>query len=178
MLRWPVPDSFSKALPTRGEPGAFWEERGDRWHCGVDIYAPEGSEVVTISGGTVLEVGEFTSPRLVQYWNVTYYVLVRNRDGTLCRYAELSGVSVDEGDEVSVGDAIGRVGQVLNVDKIDDSAPSYIQALSGSERLSMLHLEVYCELPEPSSKYLGGNWFGARMPEHLLNPVEYFEGLD
>ncbi len=28
-------------VPQIGEAGSFWENRGDRYHCGVDLYAPE-----------------------------------------------------------------------------------------------------------------------------------------
>ena len=54
---WPVPDSYSKYIPVNGNPGSFWEDRNDRHHCGIDIYAPIGSDVVSIEDGQVIETG-------------------------------------------------------------------------------------------------------------------------
>ena len=59
---WPVPNSHSKIVPTAGSPGSFWEDRGDRHHSGIDIYAPEGSNVLSIEDGKVIDIGIFTSP--------------------------------------------------------------------------------------------------------------------
>lgn len=57
MRYWPVPDSYSKNIPLHGSSGSFWENRGDRYHCGVDIYAPPGSKVIAIECGEVIDLG-------------------------------------------------------------------------------------------------------------------------
>ncbi len=51
---WPVPNSFSKTLPRSGSAGSFWENRKDRHHCGIDIYAPMHCEVLTIENARVV----------------------------------------------------------------------------------------------------------------------------
>jgi murein DD-endopeptidase MepM/ murein hydrolase activator NlpD len=57
MKSWPVKDSYSKEIPKQGSAGSFWEDRKDRHHCGIDIYAPKGSEVVSIEEGVVIGTG-------------------------------------------------------------------------------------------------------------------------
>jgi len=79
MKYWPVPNSYSKKAPIKGDPGSFWEDRGDRRHCGIDIYAPAGSEVISIDDGTVIGMDSFTSKDKISYWNETNYVLIKNQ---------------------------------------------------------------------------------------------------
>ena len=78
MKCWPAPKSYTKNLPTSGVPGSFWENRRDRYHCGVDIYAPEGSDVLSVEDGKVIDIDIFTSPDKIPYWNTTYYVLLKS----------------------------------------------------------------------------------------------------
>jgi hypothetical protein len=60
MVQWPVPESYSQRIPFPPSPGSFWENRDDRHHCGVDIYAPCGSVVVAVESGEV----EYIAPSL------------------------------------------------------------------------------------------------------------------
>lgn len=174
---WPVPDSYRKSLPQSGEAGCFWENRGDRRHCGIDIYAPPKSPVLAVDTGRVLRVGIFSSPEAVPYWNVTYFILIRHEDGLVANYAELEQALVKEGDAVRGGDAIGLVGAVLNAEKITESSPSYVQRLKGDGHSSMLHFELYQGLPLFPSNYLGGNAFSPSRPSNILDPTAYLEGV-
>jgi len=173
MRFWPVPKSYSKKIPVKGEQGSFWEDRNDRNHCGVDIYAPVGSDVVSIEDGRVIGVGVSTSSQEIYYWNQTFYILIKNQTGLFCKYAELGSIDVEVGDSVRVGQKIGVVGPVLNLDGINCATPLYIQKLKDSGKASMLHFELYNSKPTKSLKYLGGNWFGLRMPKGLIDPTEY-----
>lgn len=177
MKFWPVPDSFNKKLPLPGDPGSFWEHRGDRNHCGIDIYAPCKSPVLAVDSGRVVEVGIFTSPEAVPYWNVTYYILLSHGDGLAAKYAELEKALAKAGDEVQAGEVIGLVGSVLNPEKITKSSPPYIQLLKGNGHSSMLHFELYRGLPLTAGKYLGGNCFNLAKPPNILDPRPYLEGL-
>ena len=56
-----LPKSYSKNIPNNNSPGSFWENRGDRHHCGVDIYPPPGSGIIAVENGEVIDVGLFTS---------------------------------------------------------------------------------------------------------------------
>jgi murein DD-endopeptidase MepM/ murein hydrolase activator NlpD len=172
---WPVPASYSKKVPKSGTQGAFWEYRKDRHHCGVDIYAPEGSPVLSVANGRVVETGEFSSPEILPYWNQTYYVLIRNQDGVFCKYAELAGVQVVVGESVKAGQILGRVGQVLNCQKVGANSPQYIQELINGQQASMLHFELYAAIRMDCPNYLGGNWFKNRKPNGLLDPTGYLD---
>lgn len=170
---WPVPSSYTLELPSGGAPGSFWEDRGDRFHCGVDIYAPEGSDVVAVADGVVTGTGDFTSPEWVGYWNATFWVLVRHEDGYFSKYAELGEVLVSGGQEVKAGQTIGRVGQVLNPDRVVPRDPGYVIRLAQAGNSSMLHFELHQGEPEGPDDYLGGNVFSSDRPEGLADPTEY-----
>ena len=171
---WPVPDSENKLLPSSGSPGSFWEDRDDRRHCGVDIYAPSGSPVCAVEDGRVLDMGIMTSKEIIPYWNTTYYVLIQH--GTvIAKYAELRDVTASIGDKVNGGAIIGHVGIVLDQDIITEDAPPYIQHLGNREAVSMLHFELYRARPTETGAYLGGNWFGKTQPNLLLDPTSYLK---
>ncbi len=74
--------------------------------------------------GKVIAVGEFSSPCTLAYWSRTFYLIVQDQEGRFLKFAELEEVSVAEGGQVKAGQVIGKVGQVLNLDKIDSSSPS------------------------------------------------------
>lgn len=170
MKYWPVPDSYTKNIPADGSSGSFWEDRGDRFHCGIDIYAPEGSKVLSIDNGKVIKTGIFTSPKQIPYWNQTKFIIIKTQKNIFFKYAELKDIAVKEKEIVKIGQIIGHVGTVLNLDKINDRSPKYIQDIKNSRKSAMLHLEVYTSKPENSKKYLGGNWFEKNKPKNLINP--------
>lgn len=175
MRCWPVPGSSRVEVPASGTPGHFWEDRGDRRHCGMDIHAPAGSDVVAVEPGEVVTVAPFTSPEIIPYWNETFYVLIRHESGHFCKYAELGSTAVLRGEPVEAGQVIGQVGMVLNDQAIRDDAPFYIQKLKEAGLGSMLHLEVYRVMPKPLPNYLGGNLFGAPRPAELVDPAQYLK---
>jgi len=177
MKYWPVPKSHSKNLPVSGVPGSFWENRGDRHHCGVDIYAPEGSDVLSVEDGEVIDIDIFTSPDKIPYWNTTYHVLLKNKTGFVCKYAELRDILVKKGMVVKAGELIGHVGLVLNTDQISKQSPQYIQRLNNNNKQSMLHFELYISEPNNHEYYSGGNWFGAIKPKNLLDPTNYLSRI-
>ena len=177
LKRWPAPNSFSKTIPAPDTAGAFWEDRGDRRHCGIDIYAPAASEAVAIEDGSVIGIGTFTSAEKVPYWNDTWHVLIENKTGLICKYAELGDVTVETGESIKAGQPIGHIGIVLDTAKITQDSPPYIQKLKKKEHLSMLHFELYSSPPGDTEDYLGGNWFGDSRPENLLDPGEYLRSI-
>ena len=172
---WPAPGCYKMRVSGPGEPGSFWEDRGDRHHAGVDLYAPGGTPVLTAEPGVVRSVELFTSPELRPYWNATWSVLVESADGRVLRYAEMSEACVQPGQPVAAGECVGSVGQVLNLARVDDSAPGYIQRLRGKGVHSMLHFEMHAGMPE-TENYLGGNYF-CEKPENLMDPTEYLEEI-
>ena len=175
MKFWPVPESYSTKLPEKGAPGSFWEDREDRHHCGVDIYAPKGSKVRAVEAGVVIEIGEFTSPQLIPYWNVTYYILLQLQNGWVSKYAELGEVLVKAGERVKAGQVIALVGSVLNPDRITERSPAYVQRLRENGNQSMLHFELYKKRPTSSEDYLGGNCFREKKVDGLLDAASYLQ---
>ena len=73
------------------------------FHSGVDLRAPEGTEIQTASGGKVVFSG--TSG------GYGTNVVVEHANGLSTRYAHLSDALVALGDEVKDGQVIGRSGQ-------------------------------------------------------------------
>lgn len=176
MSIWPVPDSYSKEIPKDGAPGSFWEDRDEKFHCGIDIYAPEGSDVLAIERGTVFKIDEFTSPEDVPYWNPTKYIIIKTPHKIFFKYAEISDVFVEVGQEVNAGELLGKVGQVINEDKVTVDAPYYIMDLVNNGNLSMLHVELYKFPVLEIMPYFGGNFLGAKKPYSLLNPGLFLNG--
>ena len=121
----------------------------------------------------VIDIGQFTSPELIPYWNVTYYILIQLQNGWVSKYAELGQVLVKAGERVRSGQVIALVGSVLNPDKITEGSPPYIQRLRENGNQSMLHFELYQEKPTSSENYLGGNCFRENRPHSLLDAAYY-----
>jgi len=172
MKIWPIFDSCTKIIPKKNEPGCFWENRGDRFHCGIDLYAHDESPIVNIYPGTVIDTGIFTSSDLISYWNKTYYIDIRFDNTLFCRYAEMKSINVKKRDFLLPNEQIGKGGQVLHKDKITSISPFYIKKLAEANILSMLHFELYNKKPinVKNKYYLGGNWFGKSKPKGLLDP--------
>ena len=78
-------------------------EGEERFHYGVDIAAPDGSDVCCFADGTVKAVGESSS--------YGKYVIVTHTGGYETLYAHCSAISVSSGTEVGRGDTLGKVGQ-------------------------------------------------------------------
>jgi murein DD-endopeptidase MepM/ murein hydrolase activator NlpD len=93
-LRWPV---VAPRLTSRF---------GNRWgkpHEGIDMAAPIGTPVLAASAGSVIYSGD----RVRGYGNM---VVVKHPDELVTVYAHNSVLLVHEGDRVSVGQEIARVG--------------------------------------------------------------------
>lgn len=171
MPTWPLKNRQPQ-LPSSTRAGSFWEDRQDRRHCGIDLYADQGADVMAIEPGEVVDTGIMTAPELIHYWNITHYIIVKNSDGTFWKYGEMEKIFVKTGDSIGEGQLIGRVGLVLNASRINENSPLYIQKLK-DKNPSMLHLELFSDHPIGThEKYLGGNWFDQERPKNLLDPTE------
>jgi murein DD-endopeptidase MepM/ murein hydrolase activator NlpD len=97
-LPLPVAAPLSSGFGWRGDPfhGA------NRFHAGVDIAAAYGRQVPAVEAGQVVFAG-------VQggYGNT---VLIEHPGGIQTRYAHLSSLDVEAGEQVAAGTVIGRVG--------------------------------------------------------------------
>lgn len=102
--------------PTEGAVGKYiWPLNGGkitatlgdgRGHAGVDIAAPQGTEIYAAEGGKVILAG----------WNSGYgnCVIIEHPDGFTTLYAHMYEILCEVGMEVSTGDIIGLVGDTGN----------------------------------------------------------------
>ena len=99
-VMWPCPtskmisaDFDTRVHPITGEVVA---------HKGIDIPAPEGTEVVASTAGSISDTGYDA-----KFGN---YIKITNSTGVETFYAHLSEITVAEGDSVAVGQCVGKVG--------------------------------------------------------------------
>lgn len=136
--------------------GMFGAVRKYDIHTGIDIYCPEGTLVVAIEDGVVVDVEDFTGPLVGSpWWHPTQAVLVKGAHGMIV-YGEVEAL-VRKGDNVCQGDEIGRVKTVLKKDK--------------GRPMTMLHFEHISEVRETSVWALG-----EPRPRGLLDPEPLLTG--
>lgn len=175
MKHYPLPKKYQ--FSNDQDSGTFLENRKDRVHCGVDLYAPRNTPVYAVDDGIIQSISEFTTPKQNDYWNKTFEIILYDELKYYYRYAELDSVLVNKNERVSAGQRIGLVGQVLNPNQPHHDQPEYIKRLIKKDRVSMLHFEMYDCLPGHSDKYLGGNWFGENEPKGLLDPRSFLDSV-
>jgi len=92
--------------PLHGAVVSPFGPRGSRFHEGVDIDAPEGMTVGASRSGRVVFAG----------WNDGFgqLVILAHHHGVTTYYAHLSRILVIEGQRLSAGDTLGRVGHTGN----------------------------------------------------------------
>ena len=177
-LIWPIAESYDRSLPLVGEAGSFKENRGNgNIHRGVDIYAPYGSKVIAPEPLEIVKVGFWTTSEGKPYWNDTVYALAHTKSGEILNFAELDD-TLDEGARIDAGTLIGRIGQVLNPEKVDQSSPSYIRKLIESGNLSMIHLENYVTKFLESSEYKAGLMGTSVHLDYFKDPAEFLTRCD
>ena len=100
---WPVGGEISSIFGLR----RFFNEQERRPHSGLDIAAPEGTDIGATADGTVIEAGDFFFSG-----NMVY---IDHGQGLISLYAHMSRIDVRPGDVVKRGDIIGAVGQTGRV---------------------------------------------------------------
>ena len=100
---WPVPGPISSIFGLR----RFFNEQERNPHTGLDIAAPEGTDIKVTADGTVIDTGDFFFSG-----NMVY---VDHGQGLISLYAHLSRIDVKPGDVLRRGDVIGAVGQTGRV---------------------------------------------------------------
>lgn len=100
-VAWPLPRRYTKISSGFGwRLDPFTHRR--RFHTGLDIPAPRKTLVCAFADGIVRFAGSAGA-----YGKC---VLVEHGDGYYTMYAHLSGIGVEEGEEVKTGDILGLVG--------------------------------------------------------------------
>jgi murein DD-endopeptidase MepM/ murein hydrolase activator NlpD len=94
----PLEGKINSAFGYRKDP--FRSRVG--FHSGIDIDANQGDPIVATADGVVTKAG----------WQSSYgkVVVLSHKDGFETLYGHLSKITVEEGDEVKVGDVIGKAG--------------------------------------------------------------------
>ncbi|MGD2052642.1 MAG: peptidoglycan DD-metalloendopeptidase family protein [Gammaproteobacteria bacterium] len=100
---WPVTGEISSIFGLR----RFFNEQERNPHNGLDIAAPEGTDIRVTADGTVIEAGDFFFSG-----NMIY---VDHGQGLISLYAHLSRIDVKPGDVLRRGDILGAVGQTGRV---------------------------------------------------------------
>lgn len=104
-------ESEGMTEPTSGyRISARFGQRGPMWssgrHTGLDFGAPEGRDIVAADSGKVTKASSAGA-----YGNL---VEIAHGDGTRTRYAHLSRIKVDKGQQVRRGEHIGDLGNTGN----------------------------------------------------------------
>ncbi|MDX2192878.1 MAG: M23 family metallopeptidase [Gemmatimonadales bacterium] len=98
----PLPDTLAGLSSSFGWRANPFSGDGAEWHAGLDFPAPEGTPVQATADGIVESTG----------WRDGYglAVIVRNADDYQTIFGHLSAIDVREGDRLSRGTVLGRVG--------------------------------------------------------------------
>lgn len=100
---WPVSGEISSIYGLR----RFFNEQERNPHNGLDIAAPEGTDIRAPADGTVIEAGDFFFSG-----NMVY---IDHGQGLISLYAHLSRIDVKPGDVLRRGEILGAVGQTGRV---------------------------------------------------------------
>jgi len=107
-----IPSDEEKAAagfiwPVLGEVTSKFGSRGESFHDGIDISAPEGTPIKAIEAGQVIY-----SDQLRGYGNL---IIIRHPGGFASVYAHNRINKVREGQKIGQGDVIGEVGSTGRV---------------------------------------------------------------
>ena len=92
-------------LPAGGRFGSrrFFNNEPRSPHTGADFAASSGTPILAVADGSVVLTGDFYFPGKS--------VFVDHGDGLISMYFHLSGVAVEQGDEIGRGEILGLVGE-------------------------------------------------------------------
>jgi murein DD-endopeptidase MepM/ murein hydrolase activator NlpD len=103
LRRQPAGSPIPLVWPLLAPVGDGFGPRGDRFHAGIDLIAPAGTDVIAAAPGLVTWAGERTGG-----WGKL--VTVAHGRGVRTMYAHLSTIDVKVGEWISGGTVLGRVG--------------------------------------------------------------------
>lgn len=100
---WVLPVSGYHLTGTFGASSSLWSST----HTGLDFAAPEGTPILAVSAGEVIEAGYDGA-----YGNK---VVLQLENGTQLWFCHQSSIEVSVGERLSAGDLLGHVGSTGNV---------------------------------------------------------------
>lgn len=141
-------------IPIHPHVGAFGIRRKYDYHCGVDLYAPEGTPVSAVENGEIVDICPFTGPKAgYPFWLDTDAVYVKGESGIVV-YGE-----IEANPDLKIGDKIDQYSYIGNVKRVivhDKGRP-----------MSMLHIELH-----DKDHIHCGHWNrGGVKPEGKLDPT-------
>jgi murein DD-endopeptidase MepM/ murein hydrolase activator NlpD len=145
-------------IPLLPHPGAFSKIRAHHQHEGIDLYAPIGTSVLSMSKGIVMDVYPFTGAHAGSPWWCDTWAVLVDHGPFLLNYGEISPL-VAKGDSLSKGQTLGHIIQVLQKNK--------------GRPQSMLHLEMYALGSSPAK----GWGLQEPPPSGLLDPTFLLSSL-
>lgn len=151
---WPVP-CVRKIIPKSKHKRGFARNHEEgRFHAGVDILAPFGSDIVAIESGIVKNIFLFTYPELDKFYKYenTYAIAIKHKDGNYALYCEIQKPKLKIGQKIKAGQKIAKVGRIF----------------AHRPKHTMLHFEYHSKLPKKTTK-----WYANKRPKGLLNPTKY-----
>jgi len=102
-LDLPVAAPFSSPFGLR----RFFNDQPRNPHSGLDIAAPEGTPITAPAAGRVVNTGDY-------YFNGNT-VFIEHGQGMITMYCHMSEIDVVEGQQVGLGEIIGKVGKTGRV---------------------------------------------------------------
>ena len=100
---WVAPVAGYRLTGRFGDVSGLWSSA----HTGLDLAAPSGTPIRSITDGNVVEAGYAGA--------YGYHTVVRLDDGSELWYSHQSSIGVTPGQRVSAGEVIGAVGATGNV---------------------------------------------------------------
>lgn len=176
MYNWPVPDSYNKELPEKGNTGSFWEKRDGLFNCGIHIYAPEGSEVLTVDEGRVISINHFTNHEISPILGNTRYVIIKTNN-VFVKYGGLKDIFVEPGSIVTPGQKIGSIGSILNGRTNLNLEEEVLYSSLEKGGRNYLHLEILKPPVHELKPYFVGFFMIGQKPFSLIDPLLFFKYL-
>ena len=102
-LSWPVDGPLSSPFGLR----RFFNDQPRNPHSGIDIAAPEGTDIVMPSDGMIIDTGNY-------YFNGNT-VFVDHGQGMISMFNHMSKITAKNGDKLKRGDKIGEIGSTGRV---------------------------------------------------------------
>jgi phosphopantothenoylcysteine decarboxylase len=162
-IRWcfPMTRGSCPGIPVGKHLGAFGAFRKHDRHCGVDLYCPEGTQVMAVEDGTIVSIEDFTGPAAgCPWWMDTKCIKIEGPSGIIC-YGEIAPYTwVSVGKRVRKGAPIATVIPVLRPGKKRDDIPGHSR--------SMLHMQIYTR----GSTHKDYDWgMHTEMPSNIIDPT-------
>jgi len=102
-LGWPVKGAVSSPFGLK----RFFNDQPRKPHSGLDVAAPEGTDIVLPSDGDIIDTGNY-------YFNGNT-VFVDHGQGMISMFNHMSKITAKTGDKLKRGDKIGEVGKTGRV---------------------------------------------------------------